>query len=162
MAPSSGTLKGHGNEANFPRFLHRSVWHRSLTLHFKPFQFWLQILGDIRNWKTNLWLSESGNHRLSNSASLGVPILWFHESGSRRFSDSASQGIADSPIWLFGVSAIECLKDNSPHRWVVDSDARRDGVSATPQRGELGSWRLNDSPNRGVAMVSWGAAIQNV
>jgi hypothetical protein len=30
-------LKGHGNEADFPRFLHKSVWHRSLTLHDKPF-----------------------------------------------------------------------------------------------------------------------------
>ncbi len=36
-------LKGQGNEADFLEFLHKPVWHRSLTLHFKPFRFWLQI-----------------------------------------------------------------------------------------------------------------------
>jgi hypothetical protein len=41
-------LKGHGNKQDFPRFLHKSVRHRYLTLHFDPFQFWLRILGDIR------------------------------------------------------------------------------------------------------------------
>jgi hypothetical protein len=30
-------LKGHGNEADFLGFLHKSVWHMSLTLHFEPF-----------------------------------------------------------------------------------------------------------------------------
>ncbi len=30
------SLKGHGNEANFLGFLHKSVWHRSLILHLKP------------------------------------------------------------------------------------------------------------------------------
>jgi hypothetical protein len=33
------SLKGHGNEADFLRFLHKSVRHRSLTLHFEPFRF---------------------------------------------------------------------------------------------------------------------------
>jgi len=33
------TYKGHGNEADFLGFLHKSVWHRSLTLHFEPFRF---------------------------------------------------------------------------------------------------------------------------
>ncbi len=32
-------LKGHGNEADFLGFLHKSVWHRSLTLHFEPYRF---------------------------------------------------------------------------------------------------------------------------
>ncbi len=45
-------LKGHGNKADFPRFLHKSVWHWPLTLHFQPFWFWLQIRGDICNRKT--------------------------------------------------------------------------------------------------------------
>ena len=27
-------LKGHGNEPNFPRFLHKSLWPRSFTLYF--------------------------------------------------------------------------------------------------------------------------------
>ncbi len=41
-------LKGHGNEPVLPMFLHKSLWPRSLTLAFKPFRFWLRILGDIR------------------------------------------------------------------------------------------------------------------
>jgi hypothetical protein len=41
-------LKGHGNEPNFPSFLHKSLWPRSLALHFALFRFWLRIRGDIR------------------------------------------------------------------------------------------------------------------
>ncbi len=41
------SIKGHGSELNFPRFLHKSRWPRSLTLHFEPFRFWLRIRGDI-------------------------------------------------------------------------------------------------------------------
>jgi hypothetical protein len=52
-------FKGHGNDADFPRFLHKLVRHRSLTLHFEPFRFWLRIRGDIRNRKTILRLGES-------------------------------------------------------------------------------------------------------
>ncbi len=44
-------LTGHGNEADFPGFLHYLVPHRSLTLPFEPFRFWLRIRGDIRNRK---------------------------------------------------------------------------------------------------------------
>jgi hypothetical protein len=43
------TLKGHGNEADFLGILHKPVWHRSITLRFKPFRFWLPIHGDIHN-----------------------------------------------------------------------------------------------------------------
>jgi hypothetical protein len=47
---ASGTiLKGHGNEPNFPRFLHKSVGHGSVTLPFEPFRLLLRIRGDIRN-----------------------------------------------------------------------------------------------------------------
>ncbi len=49
---SQTNLRGHGNEADFLRFLHISVRHRFLTLHFEPFRFWLWICGDIRNRKT--------------------------------------------------------------------------------------------------------------
>jgi hypothetical protein len=31
------SLKGHGNEADFLGVLYKSVRHRFLTLHFKPF-----------------------------------------------------------------------------------------------------------------------------
>jgi hypothetical protein len=53
-------LKGHGNEPNFPSFLHKSRWPRSLTLHFEPFRFWLRIRGDIRIRKTTPRISDSG------------------------------------------------------------------------------------------------------
>jgi hypothetical protein len=36
-------LKRHGNEADFLGFLHKPVRHRSLTLRFEQFRFWLQI-----------------------------------------------------------------------------------------------------------------------
>jgi hypothetical protein len=46
-------LKGHDSEADFLGFLHKLVKHRSLTLHFEPFRFWLRIRGDIRNRKND-------------------------------------------------------------------------------------------------------------
>jgi hypothetical protein len=54
-------LKGHGNEADFLGFLQKLGPHRSLTVPFEPFRFWLQIRGDIRNRKTTPRLSESGS-----------------------------------------------------------------------------------------------------
>ncbi len=58
-------LRGHGNEADFLGFLQKLVPHRSLTLPFEPFRFWLRIRGDIRNRKMTLRLGESGS-RLVN------------------------------------------------------------------------------------------------
>jgi hypothetical protein len=57
-------LKGHGNEPNFLSFLHKSLWPRSLTLHFEPFRFWLRIRGDIRIRKTTPRIGDSGESRL--------------------------------------------------------------------------------------------------
>ncbi len=65
-------LKGHGNEADFLGFLQKLVPHRSLTLLFEPFRFWLRIRGDIRNRKTNPRLArvgESATLRLGESGS---------------------------------------------------------------------------------------------
>jgi hypothetical protein len=62
-AMQSLALKGHGHEPNFPRFLHKSLWPRSLTLHFEPFRFWLRILGDIRIRKTTPRIGESGSRQ---------------------------------------------------------------------------------------------------
>ncbi len=56
-------LKGHGKEPNFPRFLHKSLWPRSLTLHFEPFRFWLRIRGDVRIRKTTPRIGESGSRQ---------------------------------------------------------------------------------------------------
>ncbi len=65
-------LKGHGNEADFLGFLQKLGPHRSRTLSFEPFRFWLRIRGDIRNRKTTPRLAESGSRRLSDLASRGV------------------------------------------------------------------------------------------
>jgi hypothetical protein len=62
-------LKGHGNEADFLGFLQKLVPHRSLTLPFEPFRFWLRIRGDIRNRKMTPKLGELGSRRLSDSVS---------------------------------------------------------------------------------------------
>ncbi len=48
-----GTLKGHGNEADFLDVLQKLVPLRSLTLHFETFRFWLWIRGDIHNHKND-------------------------------------------------------------------------------------------------------------
>jgi hypothetical protein len=56
-------LKGHGNEADFLGFLHKSVPHEYLTLSLEPFQFWLRIRSHIRNRKTTNRLAESGNQQ---------------------------------------------------------------------------------------------------
>jgi hypothetical protein len=60
-----GLLKGHGNEADFLGFLQKLVPHRSLTLPFELFHFWLRIHGDIRNQKTTPRLGESATLRLN-------------------------------------------------------------------------------------------------
>jgi hypothetical protein len=73
-------VNGHGNAADLLGFLHKPVRHRSLTLRFEPFRFWLRIRGDIRNRKTTPRLTESGE-----STSLRLA-----ETGSRRLSDSPS------------------------------------------------------------------------
>jgi hypothetical protein len=59
-------LKGHGNEADFLGFLQKLLPHRSYTLPFEPFRFWLRIRGDIRNRKTTPRLAELGSQRHSN------------------------------------------------------------------------------------------------
>jgi hypothetical protein len=58
-------LKGHGNEADFLGFLPKLGPHRTLTLPFEPFRFWLRIRGDIRYRKTTHRLGESGSRLLN-------------------------------------------------------------------------------------------------
>ena len=88
------SLKGHGNEANFLGFLQKLVPHRSLTLPFEPFRFWLRIRGDIRNRKTTPRLGDSASRRLSDSVSRGVgdsPTRRVGESMTRRLGESGSR-----------------------------------------------------------------------
>jgi hypothetical protein len=71
-------LKGHGNETDFLGFLQKLVPHRSLTLLFEPFRFWLRIGGDIRNRKTTRLVGESVTPRLGEPGShYGVAIQIF-------------------------------------------------------------------------------------
>ncbi len=79
--------RGNGNEPNFPMFSHNSGQHNSL-------RFWLQIREDIHNRKSTPRLGESG---------------------SRWLPASVSRGVADCPDRWVGESAIEFLKENSPH-----------------------------------------------
>jgi hypothetical protein len=62
-------LKGHGNEADFLGFLQKLVPHRSLTLPFQPFRFWLRIRGDNGYRKMTPLLGESATLRLGESGS---------------------------------------------------------------------------------------------
>ncbi len=87
-------LKGHGNEADFLGFLQELVPHRTLTLPFEPFRFWLRIHGNIRNRKMTPRLGESGSGRLSDSVSRGVgdsPTRQVGESMTRRLGKSGSR-----------------------------------------------------------------------
>ncbi len=105
--PVIASLKGHGNEP--PRFLHKSVRHRSLTLHFKPFRFWLRILGDIRIRKMTPRLNDTGSWRLSVSMIRGVSdssTQRYGESTTLRITDTRSRRLPASPIrrvgyWIF-------------------------------------------------------------
>ncbi len=102
-------LKGHGNEADFLGFLQKLVPHRSLTLHFEPFRFWLRIRGDIRKRKTTPRLAESGSLRLSDSVSRGVG-----DSPTRRVGESMTRRLGESESQLLNVS-----KDNLASRFGV-------------------------------------------
>ncbi len=117
----------HGNEVDFPRFLHKSVQHRSLTLHFEPFRFWLRIRGDIRIRK-----STPRYHRYGES-----PTLRIGDRGSRRLPVALSRGVDDSLHHRYWESVIDFFKENSPYRWY--------GESSTPRLNDT-SWRVADSP----------------
>jgi hypothetical protein len=58
-------LKVHGIEADFLGFLQKLVTHRSVTLPFELFRFWLWIRGDIHKQKTNWRLAESESRFLN-------------------------------------------------------------------------------------------------
>jgi hypothetical protein len=80
-------LKGHGNEADFLGFLQKLVPHRSLTLLFEPFRFWLRIRRDIRNRKTTARLAESGSRLLNVSK---------ENLASPRVGDSSTRQVGES------------------------------------------------------------------
>jgi hypothetical protein len=146
-------LKGHDNEADFLRFLHKSVRHWSLTLHFKPFWYWLQICGDIHNWKTTPQLGESGSRQLSDLANRVVADL-----PTRRVGESTTPRLGKSESRLLNVKT--SLFGESESCRLPESRSQRVGDSMTHQVRESGSLYLPDSASRRVTMVSWGVAIQ--
>ncbi len=79
-------LKVHGNEADFLGFLQKMVPHRSLTLLFELFRFWLRIRGDIRNQETTPRFFAFGCLK-ENSSSL-------------RVGDSPTRLVGESPWWV--------------------------------------------------------------
>ncbi len=127
-------LKGHGNEADFPSLLHKSVQHWSLTLHFELFRFWLQICRDIPNQKKTLQVGESTTLRLTEEGSfllnIQKPTLWL--------AGSPSQGVADSPTRRVGESTTLRLTEEGsfilniqkPSLWLAKSNSRF-GVSGS-------------------------------
>jgi hypothetical protein len=88
-------LKGHGNEADFLGFLQKLVPHRSLTLLFQPFRFWLQIRGDIRNRKTAPRLGESES-RLLNISKENLASRRVGDSSTRRIGESLTPRLGES------------------------------------------------------------------
>ncbi len=141
-------LKGHGNEPNFPRFLHKSLWPRSLALHFKPFQFWLRILGDIPIQKrllvsVNRGVVDSPTQRYGESATLRI-----NNKRSRRLPDSTIRGVSASPYQRYAElttlritdTASLLLKNSIPTLRIGDAGSRRLRVAVTR--------RVVDSPYR--------------
>jgi hypothetical protein len=133
LAKHAKILKGHGNEADFLGFLQKMVPHRSLTLPFEPFRFWLRICGDIHNRKTTPQLGESASQQLFYSASQEVA-----DTPTRRIGESTTP-----PTHRVGESAFECLRESSAGWRVGDSPTQRVRELLTPQLSESGSRYLN-------------------
>ncbi len=112
-------LKGHGNEADFLGFLQKLGPHRSLTVPFEPFRFWLRIPGVIKKRlpdSLSQGVGESGSHWLSDSAFECLKEK-LGESESRRLPDSANRGATNYPTrrvgessWWVGESLFEFFK----------------------------------------------------
>jgi hypothetical protein len=67
-------FKGIGYEADFPRFLHKLVRHRSLTLPSELFRFDIRIRGDIRIQKSTPRLIESGSRPFNGTQFAGDEV----------------------------------------------------------------------------------------
>ncbi len=124
-------LKGHGNEADFLGFLKKLVSHRSLTLPFEPFRFWLQF--------AEIFIIEK---RLPDSASLGV-------------GNSPTNPVGESLTLRLGFWMFKWKFGESESRWLLHSVSLE--VANSP---DSVSRRVVDLPSRWVAMVSWGITIQ--
>ncbi len=110
-------LKGHGHEADLLGFLQKLVLHRSLTLPFEWFQFWLRIRGDNCNW------NDSPTRRVGKSATLWLVSQGVADSPTRRVGESGNRWLLSQRVcfWMF--------KRKLASRRVGDSPTRRVGES---------------------------------
>jgi hypothetical protein len=128
-------LKGHDNEADFLGILQKFVPHRSLTLPFEPFWFFLAwIRGDIRDRKTTPRLGELANRRIGESA----------------LSDSASRRVG---FWMF-----KRKLDESESRRLGESLTPRLGKSGS-RNGESGS-RDSNFLKFFITLKSWTSPLK--
>jgi len=114
-------LKGHGNEADFLGFLQKLGPHRSLTLPFKPFRFWLRICGDIRNRKTTPQLTKSGSRhgesgsRYSNFLKFSIDFpdfIQLNQPFKRSIWQKRSLGCCIAPVvWSFFINYCTAIRD---------------------------------------------------
>jgi hypothetical protein len=116
-------LKGHGNEADFLGFLQKLVPHRSLTLPFELFQFWLRIRGDIHNRKTT---TESPSRRVGFSMIKRKLGEW----ESRQLPDSASRRVVFR-LWISSKFKVK-IRQNGSKRSV--RDLCRTGLCKNPRK----------------------------
>ncbi len=137
-------FKGHGNEPVFPMFLHKSVWHGSLTVPFDPFRFRLHIRGDIRIWKTTPCYQldgESPTPRISDTESRPLPVSMIHRVAEFFFKKTPYQWYWESTI------VDENLRiTDSPHHWYVESTTPRITDMESHQLPVSLMRRVSDSP----------------
>ncbi len=144
-------LKGHGKEPDFPRFLRKSLWPRSLTsrsdfgLEFSEIFVFEKRLPD----STIRGVGDSPYQRYAELATLRI-----NDMRSRRLSDSTIRGVDNSPHHWYAESMtprftdtenglFNFLKENSLYQWC--------GESSTPRIVESESCRLRVSLIRRVA-----------
>jgi hypothetical protein len=91
--------------------LQKLVPHRSLTLPFEPFRFWLRIRRDMRSRKTTPRLVESATLRLGEYGR-----CWLSNSASRGVDNSLIRQVGESPTpRLENVASLRRRQDFSNH-----------------------------------------------
>ncbi len=154
-------LKGHGNETDFLGFLQKLVPHKSLTLTFEPFRFWLQIRGDIRIRKMT---PRYHPYRLRVSVIRGVansPHHWYAEAPTLPITETQSRRLHASPMrrvvyWICSKKTLRIDDTESRQlpapeiRWVADSPYHWVGELPTPLITNTESRWLRISLSRGI------------
>jgi hypothetical protein len=77
--------------------LHFEIVPRSVTLHFEPFRFWLQIRGDIRNRKTSRGVGDTPIWQVEESPTLSLAEFSFQHSKADSLTPSRRVGESQTP-----------------------------------------------------------------